>query len=192
MLMDSVTVLLHRLGVAYKAIMNPVFRVRRGHGGELLDIVPSSEATFGDGVDETWVHVQLSSSVDRRALAEAEQLLPRVLADARQVALDSTYMAAALRGLAAELDSDTGAPVPQPRPQGRRGAAALAGRRALRAAGLSALPGARRRGDRSTCRSRLGVLRLRHDVLPQLTDKDELLALAQATIPSFLRYGAYP
>ncbi len=30
MLMDSVTVLLHRLGVAYKAIMNPVFRVRRG------------------------------------------------------------------------------------------------------------------------------------------------------------------
>ena len=30
MLMDSVTVLLHRLGVAYKAIMNPVFRARRG------------------------------------------------------------------------------------------------------------------------------------------------------------------
>src|SRR6185295_10378903 len=29
-------------------------------------------------------------------------------------------------------------------------------------------------------------------VLPQLTEQDELLALAQATIPSFLRYGAYP
>ncbi|PRC50333.1 hypothetical protein C6A85_70010, partial [Mycobacterium sp. ITM-2017-0098] len=40
--------------------------------------------------------------------------------------------------------------------------------------------------------SRLGVLRLRQDVLPQLTTKDELLALAQATIPSFLRYGTYP
>ena len=36
MLMDSVTVLLHRLGVAYKAIMNPVFRARRDPSGELL------------------------------------------------------------------------------------------------------------------------------------------------------------
>jgi glutamate dehydrogenase len=67
MLMDSVTVLLHRLGVAYTAIMNPVFRVRRGAEGELLDIVPSAEATFSGGVDETWVHVQLAGSVDRRA-----------------------------------------------------------------------------------------------------------------------------
>jgi len=38
MLMDSVTVLLHRLGVPYKAIMNPVFRTRRGPSGELLEI----------------------------------------------------------------------------------------------------------------------------------------------------------
>ena len=40
--------------------------------------------------------------------------------------------------------------------------------------------------------SRLGVLRLRSDVLPQLTESDDLLVLAQATMPSFLRYGAYP
>jgi glutamate dehydrogenase len=40
MLMDSATVLLHRLGVAYRAIMNPVFRVRRGPTGELLEIEP--------------------------------------------------------------------------------------------------------------------------------------------------------
>ena len=44
MLMDSVTVLLHRLGVAYKAIMNPVFRVRRGPSGDLLEIEPASDA----------------------------------------------------------------------------------------------------------------------------------------------------
>jgi glutamate dehydrogenase len=43
--------------------------------------------------------------------------------------------------------------------------------------------------DRS---SRLGVLRLRQDVLPELTDSDDLLVLAQATIPSFLRHGASP
>ncbi len=191
MLMDSVTVLLHRVGVAYKAIMNPVFRVRRGPGGELLDIVPAPDATFSDGVVETWVHVQLSSSVDRRALAEAEELLPRVLADARQVALDSTDMAAALRILAAELDGDSGRRFPSP---DRKDVAAL-----LRwlADGHFVLLGYQRcpvrNGDATVdTSSRLGVLRLREDVLPQLTNKDELLALAQATIPSFLRYGAYP
>ena len=40
--------------------------------------------------------------------------------------------------------------------------------------------------------SRLGILRFRDDILPQLTDNGDLLVLAQATIPSFLRYGAYP
>ena len=40
--------------------------------------------------------------------------------------------------------------------------------------------------------SRLGVLRLRADVLPQLTASDDLLVLAQATMPSYLRYGAHP
>ena len=40
--------------------------------------------------------------------------------------------------------------------------------------------------------SRLGVLRLRSDVLPQLTSSDDLLVLAQATMPSYLRYGAHP
>ena len=97
MIMDSVTVLLHRLGVAYRAIMNPIFRVRRGPNGELLAIEPASEAAFRDGFDETWVHVQLAESVDAKSAAEAERLLPSVLADARQVALDSTAMGATLR-----------------------------------------------------------------------------------------------
>jgi len=191
MLMDSVTVLLHRVGVAYKAIMNPVFRVRRGAGGELLDIAPAAQAPFSDGVDETWVHVQLSSAVDRRALAEAERLLPRVMADGRQVALDSQAMGATLRSLAAELDSDTGRRFPS---TDRKDVAALM--RWL-ADGHFVLLGYQRcpvRDGEATvdAGSRLGVLRLREEVLPQLTDKDELLALAQATIPSFLRYGAYP
>jgi len=41
-----------------------------------------------------------------KALEEVKRLLPSVLADARQVALDSTSMGAMLRSLAAELDSD--------------------------------------------------------------------------------------
>ena len=191
MLMDSVTVLLHRLGVAYKAIMNPVFRVRRGPSGELLAIEPASDAPFGDGIDETWIHVQLAESVDPKAVEEVKRLLPSVLADARQVALDSTSMAAMLRSLAAELDSD-----PEGRFPGsdRKDVAAL-----LRwlADGHFVLLGYQRCqvGDGQSSvdpSSRLGVLRLRSDVLPQLTESDDLLVLAQATMPSFLRYGASP
>ena len=63
--------------------------------------------------------------------------------------------------------------------------------RAFRVARLSALPGL---GGEATVdpSSRLGILRFRDDILPQLTDNGDLLVLAQATIPSFLRYGAYP
>ena len=191
MLMDSVTVLLHRLGVAYRAIMNPVFRVRRGPGGELLAIEPASGASFGDGIDETWIHVQLAESADPRAVDEVRRLLPSVLADARQVALDSASMTATLISLAAELDSDTTGKFPS---SDRRDVAAL-----LRwlADGHFVLLGYQRCGVHDgqssvEAPSRLGVLRLRSDVLPQLTESDDLLVLAQATMPSYLRYGAYP
>src|SRR6476619_3946540 len=191
MLMDSVTVLLHRLGVAYTAIMNPVFRARRGHNGELLAIEPASDAPFGDGIDETWIHVQLADSCDPKTLDEVKRLLPSVLADARPVGLDSTSMAAMLVSLAAELDSDTAGRFPG---TDRRDVAAL-----LRwlADGHFVLLGYQRcpvsEGRSSVdLSSRLGVLRLRQDQLPQLTHGNDLLVLAQATIPSYLRYGAYP
>jgi glutamate dehydrogenase len=191
MLMDSVTVLLHRLGVAYTAIMNPVFRARRGPSGDLLAVEPASDAPFGDGIDEAWIHVQLAESVDPKAVEEVKRLLPSVLADARQVGLDSTSMAAMLRSLAAELDFDQEGRFPG---SDRKDVAAL-----LRwlADGHFVLLGYQRcqvRGGHSSVdpSSRLGVLRLRTDVLPQLTASDDLLVLAQATMPSYLRYGAYP
>jgi glutamate dehydrogenase len=191
MLMDSVTVLMHRLGVAYTAIMNPVFRVRRDPSGELLAVEPASDAPFGDGIDEAWIHIQLAESVDSKAVQEVRRLLPSVLADARQVALDSTSMAAMLRSLAAELDFDTEGRFPG---SDRKDVAAL-----LRwlADGHFVLLGYQRcqvrDGDSSVDpSSRLGVLRLRQDVLPQLTASDDLLVLAQATMVSYLRYGAHP
>jgi glutamate dehydrogenase len=191
MLMDSVTVLLHRLGVAYTAIMNPLFRARRGPSGDLLAVEPASDAPFGDGIDEAWIHVQLAESVDPKAVEEVKRLLPSVLADARQVGLDSTSMAAMLRSLAAELDFDQEGRFPG---SDRKDVAAL-----LRwlADGHFVLLGYQRcqvRDGHSSVdpSSRLGVLRLRTDVLPQLTASDDLLVLAQATMPSYLRYGAYP
>ena len=192
MLMDSVTVLLHRLGVAYKAIMNPVLRVRRSPTGELIDIQPVTEAPSSqDTIDEAWIHVQLSDSVDPKVLAEVRRLLPSVLADARQVALDSRAMSGTLLGLANEIDTD---------PEGRfPGADRKDVAELLRwlADGHFVLLGYQRcpvHDGESTVdmSSRLGILRFRDEILPQLTDGDDLLVLAQATIPSFLRYGAYP
>ena len=40
--------------------------------------------------------------------------------------------------------------------------------------------------------SDLGVMRSRTGSRPRLTDDDKLLVLAQATVGSYLRYGAYP
>ena len=47
MLMDSITVLLHRLGVAYTAIMNPVFDVHRNAAGDLLSVEPMTSDRTG-------------------------------------------------------------------------------------------------------------------------------------------------
>ena len=191
MLLDSVTVLLQRLGVAYRAIMNPVFRVRRGPDGQLQDIHPASEATSGDGLDEAWIHVQLTAAADSRALAEAQRLLPGILADARQVTVDSGRLATTLQDLANDLDADSGARFAG---SDRGDVAAL-----LRwlADGHFVLLGYQRcrvHDGRATLEadSRLGVLRLREDVLPPLTEDGNLLTLAHATLPSYLRYGAYP
>ena len=192
LLMDSVTVLLHRLGVAYKAIMNPILRVRRDQSGELRGIQPAAEADKSqDAVDEAWIHVQLSKSVDPKAVEEVRRLLPSVMADARQVALDSRALTGTLLGLANELDTDPEGRFPS---DDRKDVAAL-----LRwlADGHFVLLGYQRcpvSGGEATVdpSSRLGILRFRDDILPQLTDNGDLLVLAQATIPSFLRYGAYP
>ncbi|WP_176561183.1 NAD-glutamate dehydrogenase [Mycobacterium neglectum] len=192
MVMDSVTVLLHRYGVSYSAIMNPVFRVRRSPSGELLDMRPPADVGASrEGVDECWIHIQLAQATDSKGLAEVAQQLPGVLADARQVAIDSTGMAATLRGLSQELDNDPGGRFSG---RDRKDVAAL-----LRwlADGHFILLGYQRcavSDGRSSVdlASRLGVLRLRQDVLPQLTHSSDLLVLAQATIPSYLRYGAYP
>ena len=191
MLMDSVTVLLHRLGVAYVALMNPVFRVRRGPTGELLDVRPASGAPEPGSTEESWIHVQLSPSVNRKALAEAQRLLPMVVADARQVAQDSVALSEVLQTLAREIDADSGARFPGP----DRGDVAdllrwlAEGHFVLLGSQLCAVDGGTATVDES---SRLGVARLRTEVLPELSNPGDLLVLAQATMPSFLRYGAYP
>ncbi|MGV0716959.1 NAD-glutamate dehydrogenase [Mycolicibacterium sp. XJ662] len=192
MVMDSVTVLLHRCGVAYSALMNPVFQARRSPTGDLLDLRPATAAEdIPDGVEEAWIHVQLAPTADHKAVAVAAQSLPTVLDDARQVALDTDALVTALADLAHQVDTDTSGRFPG---QDRKDVAAL-----LRwlGDGYFVLLGYQRcpvRDGKSSVdsSSRLGLLRSRRDVLQELTEPGELLVLAQATIPSYLRYGAYP
>ncbi|HEX7322776.1 MAG TPA: NAD-glutamate dehydrogenase [Mycobacterium sp.] len=194
MLMDSVAVLLHRLGVAYLGIMTPTFTVHRSPDGELLRVEPNgAEIAAGTADDqaviETWIHVQLSPSVNRSTLAEAERLLPDVMADVRQVATDSAAMAATLGTLADEVETDADGHFAAP---DREEVAAL-----LRwlADGHFTLLGYQRGVvhdgqvlvDES---ARLGVLRLRKSTRPRLTG-DNLLTLTQATVPSYMRFSSH-
>jgi glutamate dehydrogenase len=190
MLMDSVTVLLHRLGVSYTALMTPVFEVHRSSTGELLSIDPKAPGA-SNYVGEAWIHIQLLPSVDRKALAEVERVLPKVLSDVQQVAADAAAIIAALSDLAANVEANTDGHFSAP---DREDVAALL--RWLGNGNFLLLGYQRCRvhdglvsGDGS---SDLGVMRSRTGSRPRLTDDDKLLVLAQATVGSYLRYGAYP
>ncbi|MBV8294429.1 MAG: NAD-glutamate dehydrogenase, partial [Mycobacterium sp.] len=193
MLMDSVTVLLHRLGLPYAAIMNPVFQVHRSADGKLRSVEPkTAESPEGGGIDETWVHVQLAPSVEGERLQEAERLLPGVLADVRRVAADSTAMMAILDDLANDVETNAGGCYSGPN---RDDVAALLhwladGHFTLLGYQRCPVHNGRVSGDDAT--TSLGVLRRRKASRPRLTDDNELLALAQTDVASYLRFGAYP
>ncbi|MGE2818207.1 NAD-glutamate dehydrogenase [Mycobacterium heidelbergense] len=190
MLMDSVTVLLHRLGVDYTAIMTPVFAVRRNPEGELLSVEPKAPGT-PQYVGEAWIHIQLSPSVDTKALAEVDRLLPKVLADVQQVASDASALIATLSGVAADVDANAGDHYTAP---DREDVAALL--RWLGNGNFLLLGYQRCRVHDGLVSSdgspSLGVLRTRTGSRPRLTDDDHLLVLAQSVVGSYLRYGAYP
>ncbi|OMC44296.1 NAD-glutamate dehydrogenase [Mycobacterium sp. IS-1264] len=190
MLMDSITVLLHRLGVDYTAIMNPVFAVRRNPEGELLSVEPKAPGA-PQYVGEAWIHIQLSPSVDTKALAEVDRLLPKVLADVQQVASDAAALIATLSGLAADVEANAGDHYTAP---DREDVAALL--RWLGNGNFLLLGYQRCRVHEGLVSSdgspSLGVLRTRTGSRPRLTDDDHLLVLAQSVVGSYLRYGAYP
>ncbi|TVS84785.1 NAD-glutamate dehydrogenase [Mycobacterium helveticum] len=190
MLMDSVTVLLHRLGVAYAGIMTPVFEVRRSPEGDLLGIGPKPPgASPYEG--EAWIHVQLSPAVDTKALAEVERLLSKVLADVQQVASDASELIAALEGVTAAVEANTDGHFAAP---DRDEVSALLrwladGNFLLLGYQRCRVHGSEVFGDGSRG---LGVLRTRTGSRPRLTDDRKMLVLAQSVVGSYLRYGTYP
>ena len=190
MLMDSVTVLLHRLGVGYTAIMAPVFEIHRSPAGDLLSVGPKAPgASAYEG--ESWIYVQLVPSVDGKAIAEVERLLPKVLSDVQEVARDAAALIATMDDLAADIETNSAGRFSAP---DREDVAALL--RWLGDGNFLLLGYQRCRvhesqvsGDGS---DGLGVLHNRTGSRPRLTDDDKLLVLAQSVVGSYLRYGAYP
>ncbi len=190
MLMDSVTVLLHRLGVGYTAIMAPVFEVQRSPTGDLVSVGPKAPgASAYEG--ESWIYVQLVPSVDGEAIAEVERLLPKVLTDVQEVARDAATLIATMNDLAADIETNSAGRYSAP---DREDVAALL--RWLGDGNFLLLGYQRCRvhesqviGDGS---DGLGVLHNRTGSRPRLTDDDKLLVLAQSVVGSYLRYGAYP
>ncbi|HEY3995242.1 MAG TPA: NAD-glutamate dehydrogenase, partial [Mycobacterium sp.] len=190
MLMDSVTVLLHRLGVAYAAIMTPVFDVHRSPTGDLVSVEPKPPGA-SPFVGEAWIHVQLLPSVDGKGITELGGLLPKVLADVQQVASDASTLITTLSDLAAEVEINAGGHYSAP---DRDDVAALLrwlgnGNFLLLGYQRCHVRGNQVSGDGSLG---LGVLRTRTSSRPRLTDDDKLLVLAQSVVGSYLRYGAYP
>jgi glutamate dehydrogenase len=190
MLMDSVTVLLHRLGVGYTAIMAPVFEVHRSPTGDLLSVGPKAPGTSAyEG--ESWIYVQLVPSVDGKAIAEVERLLPKVLTDIQEVARDAAALIATMNDLAADIETNSAGRYSAP---DREDVAALL--RWLGDGNFLLLGYQRCRVHQSQVTGDgsdgLGVLHNRTGSRPRLTDDDKLLVLAQSVVGSYLRYGAYP
>ena len=184
LLMDSVTVLLHRLGVAYKAIMNPILRVRRD---PIRRAARHPARRRGRQVPE-----RRRRGVDPRPAVQFRRSQGRRRGQATAAERDGRRPPG--RARLAGADGNTARPgqrtrhrprgaLPRRRSQGCRGAAAMARRRAFRPA--RAISAARSRAVHASVdsSSRLGILRFRDEILPQLTDSDDLLVLAQATIP---------
>jgi glutamate dehydrogenase len=193
MLIESVTVLLNRLDVAYVSIMSPVFLVRRSVEGLLEDIrpLPRDGAASAGALEESWIHVELAAGADPKLLHEVERQLPSVITDAQQVAGDSHAMRETMRALADTLDNDNYGRFPANK---RHEVARLLrwlddGNFVLIGYQRCVVGDCDAEARDSRC---LGVLRRRQDVFTQLTNSDQLFVLTQATVTTYLRHGAYP
>jgi len=106
-LVDSVTAELSQLGRQLHQIVHPVLVVRRDITGALQEVYDTSDPGRcpGDGVVESWMHVEIDREADEEALRRIEANLRRVLNDVREVVEDWGKMRAAAVRVARELES---------------------------------------------------------------------------------------
>ncbi|MFQ5984543.1 MAG: NAD-glutamate dehydrogenase [Alphaproteobacteria bacterium] len=94
-LVDSTAAALNRLELTVHLRIHPILRVRRGAGGELVDLL-DGEVGGGETRSESVLHVEVSQQSTPEALDAIEQELERVLADVRAAVEDWRPMLARL------------------------------------------------------------------------------------------------
>ena len=99
-LVDSVTMAVHRCGLAIELVIHPVLRVMRADG-ELVGL--TSEGAAPDGIAESFLHVEFERVTDERALARVEEAVRVALTDVRVAVTDWPAMEARTREIAGEL-----------------------------------------------------------------------------------------
>jgi glutamate dehydrogenase len=109
-LVDSTSVEINRQGLTLHLIIHPIFAVRRGANGELLELQPREERP--DWPRESFMHLEVDRSGDPVARAGLAEGIERVLGDVRAAVEDWKAMVAKLRAVIRELDQS---PPPVPR-----------------------------------------------------------------------------
>jgi glutamate dehydrogenase len=101
-LIDSITMELNRLGYGVHVIIHPVMHVRRGTGGELLDVLPAG-ADDEDAIGESVIHAEVDRQTDEARLEELRAGLLRVIGEVGAAVDDWPLMRERALGIAEEL-----------------------------------------------------------------------------------------
>ena len=109
LLVESVVSQLSRLGVEITDVVHPILSVARTAEGVLVAVAPSNGASSSLGesraVRESWMHVQLESSVSEEIIDRLGDAIVEVLSDVRTVVTDTDAMRAVQSDVAAAMDS---------------------------------------------------------------------------------------
>jgi glutamate dehydrogenase len=111
-LVDSVTAALNAMNLTVNLVIHPIVRVRRGEGGQLLDLDGdiAHEAHRG-GSRESWMQVELAANVAPLGRDAIAARLAAVLVDVRHVVADFPAMQHQIAAAIADIERG---PVPMP------------------------------------------------------------------------------
>ena len=112
-LVDSVAMELNRHGLVIHLPIHPVLAVRRDDAGELLEVLPA-DTDEGDGVRESFIHVEVDRQSEPEVLQRLTAGLERVLADVRAATEDWEKIRDQVRRI---LDEFAAGRTPKPGPQ---------------------------------------------------------------------------
>jgi glutamate dehydrogenase len=101
-LVDSVSMVLGRLGYGIHLLVHPVLRVQRSEQGDVEHVVPAGTP---EGEPESVIHVEVDRQTDKQALHDLRDEILKVLGDVRAAVDDWPAMTARTRELAAELEA---------------------------------------------------------------------------------------